>query len=70
VCVCGGAGFVGFSSCCVLKYNFIVCVVHSILSHGMCFNYVIHESMLFIAYGVLYIYIYIYIQGGWKVSRH
>jgi hypothetical protein len=56
-CVCIGEGEqVGFYSSCVLKYDFIVSMVHSIISHGVCFNYVVHESMLSIAYGVIYIY--------------
>jgi hypothetical protein len=63
VCVCV---LVGFYSCCIFKYDFVVyiyiCIymVHSIMSRGkMCLLFIC-ESMFSIAYGVLYIYIYIY----------
>ena len=49
----------GFYSCCIFKYDCIVCMVHSINSRGVSFNYCIHESMCSIVYGVIHtVYIY------------
>ena len=52
---------VGFYSCCILKYDFIVYMIHSIISHGIYFKYLICESLLSIAYSLFYICVYIYI---------
>ena len=45
---------VGFYSCCICKHDFIVCMVHGIISRGVCFNYYVCESMFSEVYGVLY----------------
>jgi len=56
LCVCGVCA-------CASKFLFLLyieiwfyCIymIHSILSHDMCFNYIIHESILSIAYSVIY----------------
>jgi hypothetical protein len=35
----------GLYSSCIFKYDFIVYVVHSIISRGTCFNYLIRGSV-------------------------
>ena len=44
---------VGFYSCCIFNYDFIVYMLHSINSGLICFNYFVCECMFCIAYGVL-----------------
>ena len=52
-----------FYSCCIFKYDFIVCMVCSIISCGVCFNNVTCVKYVFHSVRhVLYIYIYIYIN--------
>jgi hypothetical protein len=42
---------VGLYSCCIFKYDFIVCMVHSIISHGI----------MFLLYYIILYYVYYYI---------
>ena len=45
---------VGFCSCCLFKYDFIVYMVHGIISRGICFNYYGLDGIFSVAYGALY----------------
>jgi len=45
---------VGFYSCCIFEYDFVVYMVHSIIPGIICFSYFILEIMFSIAYVVLY----------------
>ena len=51
---------VGFNSCCIFKYVCTVYMVQNIISHGVCFNYCIRESVFSIAYVCMYVCMYIH----------
>lgn len=46
---------VGFYSCCLYKYDITLYTAHSMISLITYSNYFIHESVISIAHGVLYI---------------